>query len=169
MDDNNKIIGCFGHFNTIHPGHQKYLRYCKEHGKKLIVFLQDESFIQAIHRPNYYSVAERYENIKNNMLVDDVVIVSKDNFANEIIKIKLDILILGNEHQSSRENYIKEIRNKASEIKYFKEGNYNFSTLPVELGIDLEEQNFFEQILKICDQNGLKKSTFFKLLNKMEN
>ena len=128
MDDNNKIIGCFGHFNTIHPGHQKYLRYCKEHGKKLIVFLQDESFIQVIHRPNYYSVAERYENIKNNMLVDDVVIVSKDNFANEIIKRKLDILILGNEHQSSRENYIEEIRNKASEIKYFKEGNYNFST-----------------------------------------
>lgn len=168
MDGSNKTIGCFGHFNTIHPGHQKYLRYCEEQGKKIILFLQDESFIQKIHRPDYYSVAERYENVKNNMLVDNVVVVSRHSFAEEIIKRKVDVLVLGSEHQDSHESYIEEVRRKVPKIKYFKEGYYNFSSLPVEFALELEEKKFFKTILKLCTENRLGEATFFNFLKKMK-
>ena len=38
-----RVIVCYGHFNVIHPGHLRYLKYARSLGDSLIVALQPDS------------------------------------------------------------------------------------------------------------------------------
>ena len=68
---NNKIVLVYGHFNILHPGHLRLLRFAKECGQKLIVAVSSDRIAdQAAHVPQRL----RLEGVKANSWVDKAFI-----------------------------------------------------------------------------------------------
>ena len=54
-----KIVLCYGHFNTLHPGHFRYFDYAHKFGEKLYVLLQSDLDIEKDVRSHYFSEQQR--------------------------------------------------------------------------------------------------------------
>ena len=84
-DERKNIVVCYGHFNVIHPGHMRYLKYARGLGDGLIVILQADDDLADSGDGNYYSEEERAEGVSLLHIVDYVVILKKDDLENMVI------------------------------------------------------------------------------------
>jgi rfaE bifunctional protein kinase chain/domain len=92
---NEKIIFVSGHFNVLHPGHLRLLRFAKEYGGKLIVAVESD---RIAGDAAYVSQDLRLEGIQSNSLVNEAFIF--DEPVEEVIKrLKPHIVIKGKEHE----------------------------------------------------------------------
>jgi len=92
---NNKIIFVSGHFNVLHPGHIRLLRFAKECGGKLIVAVESD---QIAGSAAYVSQDLRLEGIQSNSLVNEAFLFEEP--VTEVIKrLKPDIVVKGKEHE----------------------------------------------------------------------
>jgi rfaE bifunctional protein kinase chain/domain len=84
-----------GHFNILHPGHLRLLRFAKESGDRLIVAVKSDRIAgSAAHVPEKL----RVEGIKSNSWVDEAILL--DEPLNNLIKrLQPDIVIKGKEYQ----------------------------------------------------------------------
>ena len=55
------LVVCYGHFNVIHPGHMRYLKYARSLGDSLIIALLPDSEFQGSGAKNYYPENDRAE------------------------------------------------------------------------------------------------------------
>ena len=100
-----RLVVCYGHFNVIHPGHKRYLKYARAQGDKLVIALQDDaSLINEVGQ--YFSEYERAEGISSLHIVDYVVILEKGKLDNFVKMVKPRILVLGSEHESEPDKKI---------------------------------------------------------------
>ena len=73
----------YGHFNTIHPGHLRFLRYAKEQGEKLaIALVGDDAFEQS---PKF-SQSERGETLAL-LGIADAILCLKDSELPQAVKV----------------------------------------------------------------------------------
>ncbi len=103
LDRSNKIVVCYGHFNVIHPGHMRYLKYARSLGDILIIALQDDAALVRTQAKNYFSQTERAESISSLHIVDHVVILERGRLNEFIEKVQPEVLVLGTEHESERD------------------------------------------------------------------
>ena len=85
-----------GHFNVLHPGHLRLLRFAKEYGGRLIVAVESDRIAgSAAH------VLEqlRLEGVQSNSWVDDAFIVDEP-VAVVIERLRPDFVVKGKEHES---------------------------------------------------------------------
>ena len=84
----------YGHFETIHPGHIRYLKYAKSRSEKLII---------AIIGDNYYKFQfkqkERSEALEMLDLADLIVCLEGEELVEVVKKIKPKVLVLGKEKE----------------------------------------------------------------------
>ena len=85
-----------GHFNVLHPGHLRLLRFAKEYGGRLIVAVESDRIAgSAAHVPEQL----RLEGIQSNSWVDDAFIVDEP-VAVVIERLRPDFVVKGKEHES---------------------------------------------------------------------
>ena len=103
-----RLVICYGHFNIIHPGHMRYLKYARSLGDVLIVALQDDSSLINSEANHYFKQSERAEGVSSLHIVDHVVILNEGNLDDFIEKIKPTILVLGSEHEAISDKKIND-------------------------------------------------------------
>lgn len=85
-----------GHFNVLHPGHLRLLRFAKEYGNRLVVAVESDRLAgSAAHVHEQL----RLEGLKTNSMVDEAFIVDEP-VAAVILRLKPDFVVKGKEHES---------------------------------------------------------------------
>ena len=85
--DRETIVLCYGHFNVIHPGHIRYLKYAKSLSEKLVIALKgDGNEYNKESLPYEFSQKERAEAL---LMLDiaDAVLLLKNEELSEVIKV----------------------------------------------------------------------------------
>lgn len=115
IDQNNieheTVSICYGHFNTIHPGHIRYLSSAKKTSSKLFVAVKSENDI-GNSNINYFSSMDRALGLAALEMVDHVVILDEGTLVDLVKMIVPNALILGNEIEIKKDYHVK----KASKI-----------------------------------------------------
>ena len=93
--------GCvlaYGHFNTIHPGHIRYLRNARSLGENLVIALIGDG-------KNRYTFTqqERAESLSLLGIADGLLLLKADELAEAVLQLKPKILVLGNEFKNNPE------------------------------------------------------------------
>ena len=110
-----------GHFNVLHPGHIRLLRFAKESGDHLIVAVESDRIAGgAAHVPEDL----RIEGIKSNSWVNETILL--DEPVGDLIKrLQPDVVIKGKEHQDKfnleqvvLDSYGGKLRFSSGEIKF---------------------------------------------------
>jgi rfaE bifunctional protein kinase chain/domain len=85
-----------GHFNVLHPGHLRLLRFAKEYGGRLIVAVESDRVAGvAAHVPEQL----RLEGVRSNSWVDEAFLF--DNSIEQLIAtVKPDVIVKGKEHEA---------------------------------------------------------------------
>src|SRR5882757_5662699 len=90
-----KTVFVSGHFNVLHPGHVRLLRFAKECGDRLIVAVESDRIAgAAAHVPEQL----RLEGIESNIWVDEAFLLD-GSVAETIARIKPDVMVKGKEHE----------------------------------------------------------------------
>ena len=119
-----KTVFISGSFNVIHPGHLRLLKFAKEKGDKLIVgILSDKLAGIAAYVPENL----RIESLKNNLLVDEVILIDK-SIKNTIEKLKPDLIVKGKEFETKFNEELEIIKKYGGEL-IFSSGEVAFSSL----------------------------------------
>ena len=85
-----------GHFNVLHPGHLRLLRFAKEYGGRLLVAVESDRMAgSAAHVPEQL----RLEGVQSNSWVDEAFIVDEP-VAAVIARLRPDFVVKGKEHES---------------------------------------------------------------------
>ena len=68
---------CFGHFNSIHPGHLRHFQTARELGDPLVVAIEGDKDLLDIERSQYFGEDDRAGAVAALSLVDQVVILDQ--------------------------------------------------------------------------------------------
>jgi len=125
----NKIVLCQGHFNTIHPGHLRFLENAKKQGDCLIVAVQGYNHLEKKNRKNFFNQEDRAKSVASLQKIDRVVIFDDILFSEIISAIKPDVYVKGEEFAAKTE-LIKEelelVENFGGKV-IFSSGNIEYS------------------------------------------
>lgn len=88
----------FGHFNLIHPGHLRFLKYAKSIGEPLIVAVLGDADLSPTERSHYYPEEERVAGVAALGVVDLVVELGSARVTDAVQRLNPDVLLLGDEH-----------------------------------------------------------------------
>ena len=136
MEKQSKTVMVFGTFDILHDGHQYFLREAKKLGKKLVVAVAQDSFVETFkNHPPRHSFKERVRNLERELLAD--AIVSGDIVSgswNVIDFQKPDIIALGYDQRELEQSLLAHLKKKnlsipVIKIPPFKEGSLHSSSL----------------------------------------
>ena len=101
LEDARSFHGCvlgYGHFNTIHPGHIRYLRHARGLGEHLVVALIGDS------KTRYaFKQQERAEALSLLGIADAVLLLEADELNEAIEELRPEVLVLGKEFENNSE------------------------------------------------------------------
>ena len=118
------VVFVSGHFNVIHPGHLRLLRFAKECGGRLIVAVESDRIAgNAAHVHEQL----RLEGVQSNSWVDDAFIIDEPVQA-VIARLRPDIVVKGKEHEL-RLNSELEVLDQYGGKLLFSSGETIFSSL----------------------------------------
>lgn len=157
-----KIVFVSGHFNVLHPGHLRLLRFAKEQGGKLIVGLESDS---VAGESAYINQDLRLDALKEINWIDEVIIFDEE-LEKFLEKIKPNVIVKGNEFK-----FIDNIESKYLEKNdgklIFYSGDKMFSTK------DLLRQEFLNPInvsinypKKYFKRHNISKTKLIDLVNR---
>jgi rfaE bifunctional protein kinase chain/domain len=93
---NTRTVFVSGHFNVLHPGHLRLLRFAKQYGGRLLVAIESDRLAgNAAHVPEQM----RLEGIQSNSWVDEAFIIDEP-VAKVIARLRPDVVVKGKEHES---------------------------------------------------------------------
>jgi rfaE bifunctional protein kinase chain/domain len=119
-----EIVLVSGHFNIVHPGHHRLLRFAKQFGERLFVAVESDRMAgDAAHIPE----ALRLEGIQSIGYVDDAFIMD-DSIETTLEKLKPNVVVKGKEHEN-RFNPEVDILKKWGGKLIFSSGEVVFSSL----------------------------------------
>jgi rfaE bifunctional protein kinase chain/domain len=94
---NGRTVFVSGHFNVLHPGHLRLLRFAKEYGGRLIVAVESDRLAgTAAHVPQQL----RLEGVQSNSWVDEAFIMDEP-VASAIARLRPEFVVKGKEHEST--------------------------------------------------------------------
>jgi rfaE bifunctional protein kinase chain/domain len=136
MNNERKTVLVSGHFNIIHPGHLRLLRFAKECGTSLIVAVESDRLAGAsAHVPENL----RLEGVASNSYVDKAFLI--DVPIEEIIKdLRPDVVVKGKEHETRNNSEAKVLEAYGGKL-LFSSGEAVFSS------IDLIRREFSEVVV----------------------
>lgn len=88
---------CFGHFNTIHPGHVRYFRTANQYDGALIVAIDGDRQIPEEERNRVFPEIDRAHAVAALDMIDHVVILNSGPLIDLVKLIKPAVLVLGKE------------------------------------------------------------------------
>ena len=113
---------CFGHFNTIHPGHVRYFRSARQYGTPLVVALEGDNQLPESERARVFAESERAHAVAALDMVDYVVILDTGPLEALVQKMTPAALVLGKEFEYSRASKVSsavaEVRTQGADVHY---------------------------------------------------
>jgi rfaE bifunctional protein kinase chain/domain len=132
-----KIVFVSGHFNVLHPGHVRLLRFAKDCGDKLIVGVESDKLAgSAAHIPE----GLRLEGVLSNNLVNEAFIIDEP-VSEVLLRLKPDIVVKGKEHESRFNPELVALEKFGGKL-LFSSGETFFSSM------DLIRKEFYEADLR---------------------
>jgi len=107
---------CYGHFDVIHPGHQRYFQTARKHGNPLIIAVEGDVTLQKIGARIAYSQTERAQGVASIDVVDQVVVLDTGNLEVLVDLVEPSALVLGREFERERLYEVKEAVAKLEQI-----------------------------------------------------
>lgn len=129
-DSGLKIILCQGHFNTIHPGHLRFLEYAKKQGDCLIVAVQGYNHLEEKNKKNFFDEYDRARSVASLQKVDRAIIFNDISFLDVIKAVAPNICVKGEEF-SDKIDLIKDeidLVEKLNGKVIFSSGHIEYST-----------------------------------------
>ena len=155
LEDADVWQGCvlaYGHFNTIHPGHIRYLRHARGLGKKLVVALIGDGKTSYAFRQQ-----ERAEALSLLGIADAVLLLEADEINTAIGALKPKVLVLGNEFKNNAEiqTVLVQQRQQGGTVQ-FHAGDVHYATVDLLRGSerDLRQQRR-ERFQTACRRQGI--------------
>ena len=93
---------CFGHFNSIHPGHLRHFQTARELGDPLVVAIEGDKDLLDIERSQYFGEDDRAGAVAALSLVDQVVILDQGTLDELVECLDFQALVLGKEYEKLR-------------------------------------------------------------------
>jgi rfaE bifunctional protein kinase chain/domain len=119
-----KTVFVSGHFNVLHPGHVRLLRFANECGDKLIVGIESDKIAgNAAHVPEQL----RLEGVQSNSWVNEAFIMVEP-VTEVIASLKPNIVVKGKEHESRFNPELAELEKYGGKL-LFSSGETFFSSL----------------------------------------
>ena len=162
----------YGHFNTIHPGHIRYLKYAKKQGENLFIALIGDKAL------NDYSEFKFNQRDRCNALsligiADKIILLDANELSLVVEKIRPKLLILGKEFESSNEEEILrsiKIQKKADRGLSFYGGDITYSNSELLSGTGSEiEIKRKKEFLAVCSKNNITLETLYESISHWKN
>ncbi|QNI95441.1 cytidyltransferase-like domain protein [Synechococcus sp. A15-127] len=157
--------GCvlaYGHFNTIHPGHIRYLRHARGLGEQLVVALIGDG------RNRYaFKQQERAEALSLLGIADALLLLEADELKAAIEALKPEVLVLGNEFKNNSEIQatLVQQRQQGRSVQ-FHAGDIHYATADLLSGSerDLRQQrrSLFQAA---CRRQGIERDQLLNAIN----
>lgn len=156
------LKGCtlaFGHFNTIHPGHIRYLNHARSQGDSLVVALMGDGAPDQ-PSPFQFSQLERAEALSLLGIADSILLLNSDELKDVIDSLNPSLLVLGTEFQDSKNpTMIKAInlQRQKGNLVQFHAGDIHYASTSLLSNSERElarQRN--EQFISACRRQGLK-------------
>jgi rfaE bifunctional protein kinase chain/domain len=128
-----KIVFVSGHFNVLHPGHLRLLRFAKQYGERLIVAIESDRLAGG---SALVPEQLRLEGIQSNSWVDEAFITDEP-IAVVIERLRPDIVVKGKEHELLFNSELAALEKYGGKL-LFSSGETVFSSL------DLIRREFHE-------------------------
>jgi rfaE bifunctional protein kinase chain/domain len=160
----NSVVLVSGHFNILHPGHQRLLKFAKEAGRKLIVAVESDRLAgAAAHIPEDL----RLEGIKSCMYVDEAFILDKDIV--ELIEEKRpNIVVKGKEFENRPNRELMALSSYGGKL-IFSSGDSRFSSLDlIRRETSLDSQVNIDHAAKFIKRNNINIVDLEHIVKKFE-
>jgi rfaE bifunctional protein kinase chain/domain len=166
------VVLCHGHFNIIHPGHIRYLDYARQQGIKLVVSIQGDSSFLNSGRKHYFNEDDRASGVASIQNVDQVVLLGKGNLEKLIKVLNPEVLVLGKEFESERDNQISDavqlMKKQGGKILFHAgETHYASADLLRDNLPNLHDQNI-KQYKLACNQQKIRMEELLECIDKFE-
>ncbi len=151
----------FGHFNSVHPGHVRYLRHAASKGKSLLVAILSDTK-DGKSNSYQFNQKERADGLRDFNFIDGIVLLEDIHFPliNAINELNPDLLILGKEFEKSKEEEIIkaiQLMKKNGKSTEFHGGEVHYAT--TQLLENSRNDLFLDQKAKFksaCKRHNLK-------------
>ena len=121
---NGRTVFVSGHFNVLHPGHLRLLRFAKEYGDRLIVAVESDRLAgTAAHVPQQL----RLEGVQSNSWVDEAFVMDEP-VASAIARLRPEFVVKGKEHESTLNQESEALAQYGGKL-LFSSGETVFSSL----------------------------------------
>lgn len=164
----------YGHFNSVHPGHIRYLKNAASKGNSLIVAIIPDT-IHGKKRSYKFSQRERAEGLTAINIVDGIILLEDEENALEkaINKLKPNLLVLGTEFENSVDpeiiNAISVMKKQGLAVQFHAgEIRYASTNLLENSESDIEEDNKTE-FRMACKRQNLKKEELMDFIDSWVN
>ncbi len=159
------ILG-YGHFNTIHHGHIRYLKHARSLKNKFVIaVIGDKNDLNLS-----FTQSERIESLKLLKLADEIFPLEGHSLDELIKKLKPSTLILGNEYQDNNllKNSIKIQYKLGGKVK-FHAGDVHYATSDL---LEKSQEDLYQkrksQFLSACQNQNIKLNELFNNIKKWE-
>lgn len=119
----------FGVFDGLHPGHRAFLKQARRYGKKLIVVVARDNFVESFKKKTpQWNQEKRLEEIRKVSHVDDVVLADEVMGTYEVVRGYMpDVIVLGHDQNILKADLEKRMKAGAiSQIQIIRLEKYNF-------------------------------------------
>ncbi len=127
-----KTVFVSGHFNVLHPGHLRLLRFARECGERLVVAVESD---RMAGDTAYVPEQMRLEGVQSNSWVNEAFIMDRP-ITDTIMQHKPDIVVKGKEHEDKLNPELFAVEQYGGRL-LFSSGETVFSS------IDLLRREFF--------------------------
>ncbi len=162
----------YGHFNTIHPGHIRYLKYAKKQGKNLFIALMGDKSLNDSFTFKF-NQKDRSNALSLIGIADKIILLDANELSLAVEKITPKLLILGKEFESSSEEEIVKsinIQRKADRRFSFYGGEITYSNSELLNGIGSEiEAKRKKEFSAACLKNNIYLETLYESISHWKN
>ena len=165
-----KSVLAFGHFNTIHPGHIRYLKHAKEQGELLFVALRGDQDKDIKYQ---FTQKDRAESLNLLSIADYIFCLKNDELDKLIEKLKPTKLVFGNEFKRTKDPNINkaiEIQTKNNGLTLFHAGDINYASTDLLSGSEFElVEKRKMQFLNALERQKIDKESLLKLIEEWKS
>ena len=156
IHDENNCVLAYGHFNTIHAGHIRYLRHARSLGNYLVVALIGDGN-SSQPSPYPFKQDDRAEALKLLGIADKILPLHDNDLVESVKSLKPSVLVLGTELKTA-EHLIKpiEIVKQQGGTVHFHAGDITYATTEL---LDTPEADLLHsrrhQFVSSCYRQGI--------------
>lgn len=112
-----ETVLCHGVFDIIHAGHLAYFKAAKAFGKRLVVSITTDQYVNKGPGRPYFTTTQRAEMLKAMAIIDEVVISDSPTAINVIEQLKPDWYVKGPDYKDLSKDVTGEIYNEKAAVE----------------------------------------------------